>query len=124
MLDPVEFLGRDGLDILLDALPVSLLGEGCRIDRFSGDETKPFNSDFLTGAVLGDVANPELCVKYGVLGSANRWDRLAAASCKNLAGTLIPFDDGGRALWEMPMPASWDPELLPDDTLSVSDDIK
>lgn len=76
----------------------------------------------MTGAVLGDVANPELCVKYGVLGSANRCDRLAAASCKNLAGTL-PLE-GRRALWEMPMPASWDPELLPDDTLSVSDDIR
>jgi hypothetical protein len=123
VLNPVEFLSRDGLDILLDGLPVSLLGEGCRIDRFSGDEAKPFNSDFLTGAVLGEVDSPELCVKYGVLGSANRCDLLAAASCKNLAGTLIPFHKEG-ALWEMPMPASCDPELLPDETLSVSDDIK
>jgi hypothetical protein len=123
VLDPIEFLGRDGLDILLDGLPVSLLGEGCRIDRFSGDEAKPFNSDFLTGAVLGDMDNPELCIKYSVLGCANRCDLLAAASCKNLAGTLIPLDDG-CVLWEIPMPASWDPELLPDDTLSVSDDIR
>jgi hypothetical protein len=112
VLDPIEFLSRDGLDILLDGLPASLLGEGCRID-----------SDFLTGTVLGDVDNPELCVKYGVLGSANRCDLLAQASCRNLAGTLIPLDDG-RTLWEIPMPASWDPELLPDDTLSVSDDIR
>jgi hypothetical protein len=123
VLDPIEFLSRDGLDILLDGLPASLLGEGCRIDRLSGDEGKPFNSDFLTGTVLGDVDNPELCVKYGVLGSANRCDLLAQASCRNLAGTLIPLDDG-RTLWEIPMPASWDPELLPDDTLSVSDDIR
>ena len=105
MPDPTEFLARDGLDILLDGLPVSLLGENCLIGRFSGDETKPFNSDFLTGAVLGDAANPEVYGRYGVPGSANRCDLLAAASCKNRAGTPIPLGDG-RALWEMPMLAS------------------
>ena len=105
MPDPTQFLPRDGLDILLDGLPVSLLGEDCLTNRFSGDETKPFCSNFLTGAVLGDAANPEVYGKYGVPGSANLCDLLTAASCKNRAGTLIPFGDG-RALCEMPMPAS------------------
>lgn len=83
-----------------------------------GDDNGPFISDFFAVTSLGVDAVLKPVDDIGVPGSGKRRGRLLV-SCKNLAGTLMPRGAGrgrGGTL------SSCEPELLPDEALSVSEE--
>ncbi|MQM20332.1 hypothetical protein Taro_053350 [Colocasia esculenta] len=114
----------EGLDIALDGEDTTLHGEGGLTGPRSEDETVRGDkvglsiNDFFTGISFGADATFGRGVDWGVPGSGSRRS-LLLVSCQNLAGTLMPR---GVARARAGVHDSCAPELLPEETLSVSDE--
>lgn len=94
----------------LEGLAVLFNGGGTFLVEEAGDgeeQENPLSNDFFAGTVFGDGAAREIREGTG-----------KGVCCRNLAGTVVPPGvprPGGTG-------ASRDPELLPDEALSVSED--
>lgn len=122
-------LARDGLGIPLDGQPASLLGLEGRTGTLSGEEVKREDCEGLsTNDLFTESLNPGVCFciatflkpneDSGVPGS-DGWRTLLFVSCQDLAGTLMTLEVSGICLHAV---SSGVPEMLSDETLSISVD--